>query len=51
MGKFDGYLLGTDLDGTLLRKDKSISDENKKAIEYFKFLEKAKVDAVLITDV
>ena len=36
MGKFEGYLLGTDLDGTLLRKDKSISDENKAAIEYFK---------------
>ena len=36
MGKFDGYLLGTDLDGTLLRKDKTISDENKAAIEYFK---------------
>lgn len=36
MGKFDGYLLGSDLDGTLLKKDKSISDENKTAIEYFK---------------
>ncbi len=36
MGKFDGIILGTDLDGTLLRKDKSISEENKKAIEYFK---------------
>lgn len=36
MGKFSGYLLGSDLDGTLLRKDKSISEENKEAIEYFK---------------
>ena len=36
MGKFDGILLCTDLDGTLLRKDKSVSDENIKAIEYFK---------------
>ena len=36
MGKFNGYLIGSDLDGTLLRKDKSISDENKAAIEYFK---------------
>lgn len=36
MGKFDGILLGSDLDGTLLRHDKSLSQENKKAIEYFK---------------
>lgn len=36
MGKFDGILICTDLDGTLLRKDKSISVENKEAIEYFK---------------
>lgn len=36
MKKFQGILIATDLDGTLLRKDKSISDENKKAIEYFK---------------
>lgn len=36
MGKFDGILICTDLDGTLLRNDKSVSDENKKAIEYFK---------------
>ena len=34
--KFDGILLCTDLDDTLLRKDKSISEENIKAIEYFK---------------
>ena len=36
MGKFDGILICTDLDGTLLREDKSISAENKAAIEYFK---------------
>ena len=35
MGKFDGILIATDLDGTLLADDKSISAENKKAIEYF----------------
>lgn len=36
MGKFDGILICTDLDGTLLRKDKSVSKENTEAIEYFK---------------
>ena len=36
MGKFDGILICTDLDGTLYRNDKSISSENKSAIEYFK---------------
>ena len=36
MGKFDGILMCTDLDGTLLRNDKSISKENLDAIEYFK---------------
>lgn len=36
MGKFDGILLCTDLDGTLLRNDKTISAENIEAIEYFK---------------
>ena len=36
MGKFDGILICTDLDGTLYRKDKTISRENKDAIEYFK---------------
>ena len=36
MGKFDGFLICTDLDGTLLRKDKTISSENLQAIEYFK---------------
>lgn len=35
MGKFDGMLLCTDLDDTLLTTDKRISEENKKAIEYF----------------
>lgn len=36
MGKFDGILICTDLDGTLFKNDKSISAENKKAIEHFK---------------
>ncbi len=36
MGKFEGVLICTDLDGTLLRKDKTISRENREAIEYFK---------------
>ena len=36
MKKFDGILLISDLDGTLLKGDKSISEENIKAIEYFK---------------
>lgn len=36
MGKFDGILICTDLDGTLLKKDKSVSKENIEAIEYFK---------------
>lgn len=36
MGKFSGILICTDLDGTLFRNDKSISVENKDAIEYFK---------------
>ena len=35
MKKFEGILLCTDLDGTLLRDDKSISRENIEAIEYF----------------
>ena len=35
MKKFEGILLCTDLDGTLLRDDKSISKENIDAIEYF----------------
>ena len=36
MGKFDGILICTDLDGTLYKNDKTISSENKAAIEYFK---------------
>lgn len=36
MGKFDGILICADLDGTLYKKDKTISDENRQAIEYFK---------------
>lgn len=36
MGKFDGILICTDLDGTLLKNDKTISRENIEAIEYFK---------------
>lgn len=36
MGKFDGILICTDLDGTLYRNDKTISRENKEAIAYFK---------------
>ena len=36
MGKFSGYLICTDLDGTLYRDDKTVSEENRRAIEYFK---------------
>lgn len=36
MGKFDGILICTDLDGTLYKNDKTISVENKEAIEFFK---------------
>ena len=36
MSKFDGMLICTDLDGTLLKNDKTISCENVEAIEYFK---------------
>jgi Cof subfamily protein (haloacid dehalogenase superfamily) len=36
MNKFKGILICTDLDGTLLRRDKTISEENLRAIEYFK---------------
>ena len=35
MGKFDGILICTDLDGTLLGSDRKISGENLDAIEYF----------------
>ena len=36
MGKFDEILICTDLDGTLLSSDKTISRQNIEAIEYFK---------------
>lgn len=36
MKKFDGILICTDLDGTILDNDKNISAENLDAIEYFK---------------
>ncbi len=36
MGKFDEILICTDLDGTLLKNDKTVSEENLRAIEYFK---------------
>lgn len=36
MKRFEGILICSDLDGTLLRGDKSISKENLQAIEYFK---------------
>ena len=36
MGKFDGILICTDLDGTLYKNDKTISARNREAIEYFK---------------
>ena len=36
MGRFDGVLVCTDLDGTLFKKDKTVSRENREAIEYYK---------------
>lgn len=36
MGKFDRILICTDLDGTLYKNDKTISAENREAIDYFK---------------
>ena len=36
MKKFEGILICTDLDGTLLSTDKTVSRENLEAIEYFK---------------
>ena len=35
MGKFDGFLICTDLDGTLLNSKREISDENVAAIRHF----------------
>lgn len=35
MGKFDGILLATDLDDTLLTSDKRVSEENIEALKYF----------------
>ena len=35
MNKFKGILMCTDLDGTLLKNDHTISEENVEAIEYF----------------
>ena len=35
MGKFDGILLVSDLDGTLLTNDKRLSEENREAIDRF----------------
>lgn len=36
MGKFDGILICTDLDGTVLNNEHAVSEENRRAIEYFK---------------
>ena len=36
MGKFEGVLIVSDIDGTLTNSNQELSDENKKAIEYFK---------------
>ena len=33
---FDGVLICTDLDGTLLNRNRTISEENLRAIEHFK---------------
>ncbi len=35
MGKFDGILIATDVDGTLVKSDTTISEENMEAIRYF----------------
>ncbi|MGL4873021.1 MAG: HAD hydrolase family protein, partial [Clostridium sp.] len=36
MGIFSGIMLVSDMDGTIINKEKKISDEDRKAIEYFK---------------
>lgn len=36
MGIFEGYLLVSDMDGTLLNDKRKISDDDKNAIKYFK---------------
>ena len=36
MGRFDGILICTDLDGTLYKNDKTVSEENRRAIAHFK---------------
>ena len=36
MKKFEGLLLCTDLDGTLLNNERKVSKENREAIDYFK---------------
>jgi HAD-superfamily hydrolase, subfamily IIB len=35
MGKYDGYLLVSDMDGTIINSNGIISEENKEAIKYF----------------
>ncbi|HIU42749.1 MAG TPA: HAD family phosphatase [Candidatus Ventrousia excrementavium] len=35
MSKFDGYLILSDMDGTLLGDDRQISQENREAVAYF----------------
>ena len=36
MGKFDGVLIASDLDGTLYNREKKVSEETLKAIAYFR---------------
>lgn len=35
MSKFDGYLILSDMDGTLLNDEREISQENRQAVQYF----------------